>query len=112
MKEKLISVVTIILMTAPGLASAEITDSLSGTIGLGAIVIDSGNNLNPYGSKKRLDNLDSAADRETMLLPGILPEVTWDVGEPEGMKFYLTTDPPIDDRSSRNLRYCSFFHTF
>lgn len=97
MKGKLISVATIVLMTVPGLASAGETDSFSGVIGLGAIVINSGNNLNPNGSKKRLDNLDSAADRETTLMPGILPEVTWNVGEPEGMKFYLTTDPPIDE---------------
>jgi len=97
MKEKLISLVTIILMTAPGLASAETTDSLSGTIATGAIVIDAGNNLNPAESDERLNNLDSGPDRKTTLLPGILPEVTWDVGEPEGMKFYLTTDPPIDE---------------
>jgi len=62
MKEKLISVVALILMTAPGLASAETTDSFNGSVGLGAIVTDSGNNLNPEGSEKRLDNLNSAAD--------------------------------------------------
>ncbi len=97
MKEKIISAVVTALMTVPALASADVTDSLSGTIGIGAIVIDSGNNLNPSGSKKRLDNLSSGADRETTIMPGILPTVTWDVGEPEGLKFYLTTDPPIDE---------------
>ena len=97
MKEKLISVVALLFMTAPGLASAEITDSFNGSIGLGAIVIDSGNNLNPEGSKKRLDNLSSAADPVTTFLPAILPEVTWDAGQPEGIRFYLATDPPIDE---------------
>lgn len=97
MKEKLISVVATALITIPGLASAEITDSLSGTIPIGAIVIDAGNNLNPNESSERLDNLDSSADLKTNYLPGILPEVTWDVGEPEGVKLYLTTDPPIDE---------------
>jgi hypothetical protein len=97
MKEKLISTVTTALLTATSLVSAGETDSLSGSIGLGVIVIDAGNNLNPEESKKRLDNLSSAAKKETTLLFGILPEMTWDVGEPEGMKFYLATDPPIDE---------------
>lgn len=96
MKEKLIGAVALTLMTTPGFALAEITDSLSGTISIGAIVTDSSNNLNPDGSKKRLDNLDSSAYRETTLLPGIIGRVTWDVGEPDGMKFYLTTDPPVN----------------
>jgi hypothetical protein len=84
-------------MTAPKLASANTENSLSGSFSVGAIVIDSGNNLNPEGSDKRLGSLDSAADRQTTIVPGVLPEVTWDVGEPEGVKFYLTTDPPIDE---------------
>jgi predicted dinucleotide-binding enzyme len=83
MKEKRISVAAIVLMTVPALASAEITDSLSGTIATGAIVIYAGNNLNPDESNRRLHNLDSSADSKTTFLPGILPEVTWDVGEPE-----------------------------
>jgi hypothetical protein len=97
MKELLISVCATALIYLPGLSAAGLTDSLSGSIGLGAIVIDSGNNLNPQGSEKRLDNLDSAADPETTFLPAILPEVTWDAGQPEGVKFYLETDPPIDE---------------
>lgn len=97
MKKELINVVATALMIVPGLASADLTDSLSGTIGVGAIVIDSGNNLNPSGSKKRLENLDSAADRETTFVPAILPRLTWDAGQSGGVKFYLTTDPPIDE---------------
>jgi len=37
MKEKCISAVTIAFMTAPAFASAELTDSLSGSIAIGAI---------------------------------------------------------------------------
>ncbi len=84
-------------MAVPRFASAEVTDTLRGRIGTGAIIIDSGNNLNPSGSKKRLDNLDSSADRETTVLPIVIPAVTWDVGASEGMKLYLTTDPPIEE---------------
>jgi Protein of unknown function (DUF2860) len=97
MRKEFVSLVVTALMIVPGLASADIADSLSGTIGIGTVVINSGNNLNPDGSKKRLNNLDSGADRETALRPLILPRVTWDVGEPEGIKYYLTTDPPIDE---------------
>lgn len=103
MQGKFISVVTMAFMALPGLAAAGITESLHGSIGFGAIVIDAGNNLNPDESNKRLDTLESAPDRQTTFLPGILPEVTWDVGDPEGMKFYLTTDPPIDEVGSFSL---------
>lgn len=97
MNKKLINLMALLFMTTTVQASTNNTDSWSGSIGVGAIVIDSGNNLNPEGSKKRLDNLDSAAKPETSFLPVLLPEVTWDVGQPEGIKFYLTTDPPIDE---------------
>ncbi len=97
MNKGLISVAAATLFILPNFTEAKATDSFSGTIGVGAIVIDSGNNLNPEGSKKRIDSLDSAADRETTFLPGILPELTWDVGESEGIKLYFKTDPPIDE---------------
>ncbi len=97
MNKGLISITAAMLFILPNFAEANTKDSFKGTIGIGAIVIDSGNNLNPEGSKKRIDDLDSAADRETTFLPGIIPEVTWDVGEPEGIKLYFKTDPPIDE---------------
>ena len=97
MKKKLISIVALLSMTATVQASTNNTDAWSGSTGIGAIIIGSGNNLNPEGSKKRLDTLDSAAEPETSVLPVFLPEVTWDAGQPEGFKFYLTTDPPIDE---------------
>lgn len=97
MNKKLINAVALIIMTTPVLVSAGNAETWNGSIGLGAIVLNSGNNLNPEGSKKRLNNLNSAADPETSFLPVVLPEVTWDVGQPGGVKFYLTTDPPIDE---------------
>ncbi|MBM9510922.1 DUF2860 family protein [Desulfogranum marinum] len=76
---------------------AQESSSVSGTIGLGALIINSGNNLNPKGSEERLDNLQSGADRETTVIPPILVNAVWDVGEAEGMKLYLSTTPPIDE---------------
>lgn len=97
MKHTLLSVGMIALIAGPTLASANTHNSFSGSLSLGTIIIDSGNNLNPESSKKNLDSLESAADRKTSVMPGLLSEVTWDVGEPDGVKFYLTTDPPIDE---------------
>lgn len=71
--------------------------SFSGTIGAGAIIIDSGNNLNPNGSKRRLESLDEAAERETTAIAIILPRLTWNVAGQDGLKVYFLTDPPIDE---------------
>lgn len=84
-------------MIVPSLVLADVTDYLSGRIDIGAIIIDSGNNLNPSGSDKRLDSLDSGANRESKVMPVFLAAVTWDVGEPEGVKLFLTTDPAIEE---------------
>ncbi|MGL1931536.1 MAG: DUF2860 domain-containing protein [Desulfotalea sp.] len=97
MKRILSTLVATTLMFVPGLATANETNSFSGRIGIGAIFIDSGNNLNPSSSEKRLGSLDSGADRKSTVVPVILPEVTWDVGEPEGIKLYFATDPAIDE---------------
>jgi hypothetical protein len=111
MKEKIISAIALIFMITPSVALAEETDSWTGSIGLGAIVINNANNLNPEGSQKRLDNLDSAADPETTLLPAILPEVTWDAGQPDGFKFYLATDPPIEEVGGFALNIGTTYNT-
>lgn len=102
MKKKTIStLLTCSLLFSGALVSAQETteesSSFSGTIGLGALIINSGNNLNPKGSKERLDNLQSGAERETTVIPPILVNAVWDVGEADGMKLYLSTDPPIDE---------------
>lgn len=93
----LLAAATLLPLSSEAADNDAAPDSLSGMVGIGMMVIDSGNNLNPDGSKKRLDDLDSGADRETTYLPMILPKATWDVGEPEGAKLYFTTDPPIDE---------------
>jgi len=78
-------------------AGAEDVQRFSGRIGTGVMFIDSGNNLNPRGSKKVIENLDSAADPELSVIPLVLPAITYDAGEPGGFKLYLDTDPPIDE---------------
>ena len=80
--------------------TADEPDSLTGRIGFGAIFIDSANNLSPSGSDERLDSLDQSPDRKASAVVGILPEVTWDIGQPEGTKLYLSSDPPIDEAGS------------
>ena len=85
------------ILLSTSICAAEEHDPITGTIGIGGIVIDSGNNLNPNSSAKRLDNLNSGADRETKFIPIILPRITWDAGEAQGIKLYLTADPPIEE---------------
>lgn len=72
-------------------------DALTGRLGVGLIVIDNGNNLNPSGSGKYIANLDSAADRKTTVVPVLMPAVNWDAGKPGNFKFYFGTEPPIDE---------------
>jgi len=97
MKTWLLPPVASALLTIPGFTWADETASFTGTLSVGAMFIDSGNNLNPEGSKSRLDNLDSAAKRQSTTRAVMLPRATWDVGEPDGLKLYLMTDPPIDE---------------
>lgn len=75
----------------------DIFDRFDGKVGLGVMYINSGNNLNPNGSKETISDLNSAADQKSTVLPMILPQITYDVGEPDGMKMYFTTEPPIDE---------------
>ncbi|TIH16508.1 DUF2860 domain-containing protein [Marinifilum sp. JC120] len=97
MKKGLVYLVALALITVSSLASADATNSFSGSVRVGVMFIDSANNLNPDASSKRLDSLSDSADSKASFLPVLLPEITWDVGEKEGMKLYLTTDPPIDE---------------
>jgi hypothetical protein len=71
--------------------------ALEGRVGLGGLIVNSGNNLNPRDSSKRLDDLSSSAKKETSVIPVILPEFTYDVGEEEALKLYFTASPPIDE---------------
>jgi len=76
---------------------AEEQGAFEGQISFGGILINSGNNLNPEGSEKRIDDLNSAADKELTVLPIVLPDLTYDVGTAEGLKVYFETNPPIDE---------------
>lgn len=80
-----------------GSAYAEENGSLTVRLGLGFMVIDSGNNLNPDGSDKIIQSLDDGADRETSVIPLLLPSLTWDIGEKDGAKIFFDTEPPIDE---------------
>lgn len=72
-------------------------NTFDGRFGIGGIMIYSANNLNPKGSYKKIDDLESAADKKLNVVPVILPEVTHDIGEPKGFKFHFSTTPPIDE---------------
>lgn len=96
-KKKLVLPLALGLLLPTQAIFADEPGSLTGTIGIGGIVIDSGNNLNPNGSKKRLGSLESAPDRETTGIAIVLPRATWDVGEKDGTKLYFVTEPPIDE---------------
>ena len=88
--------IAMIFLSAPAVFAGE-PDTLDGRIGIGFIVIDSADNLNPSSSEKYIDSLDTAAERKTTILPMILPAATWDIGEPEQVKLYFGTEPPLDE---------------
>ena len=85
------------LISSPNLVTAEERDSFTGSIGLGAIVIDSSNNLNPNGSEDRLNDLSSSAEGDSSVQSLLRIRTTWDVRALDGLKMYLSTTPPIDE---------------
>lgn len=90
----------VLLLAVAAMGEEPGVDTFSGSVAAGFMVIDSGDNLNPDGSDKQIDNLDSAAERKTSIIPVILPNVNWDVGEPGQFKLYLNSRPPIDEVGS------------
>lgn len=96
-KSILCFVLTLGMCSSVNLVSANEPDTFSGSIGLGGLIIDSGNNLTPESSERRLNNLNSAADRESSGIVILLPRFNYDIGAPEGLKLYLVTEPPIDE---------------
>ena len=106
MEKKIVSsFVGLVLFFVSVPAFSDDTNTFTGRIGIGFMVIDSGNNLNPNSSEKRIDNLDSAADRKTTALPMLLPAITWDVGEPDNVKLYFGTEPPLDEAGGFVLNF-------
>lgn len=87
------------------------TDNFEGRVGLGIIFINSGNNLNPSGSKKYISDLNSAADKESSILPIILPSVTYTVKNSGGLKFYFDTEPPIDEAGGFGINFGGSYPT-
>lgn len=77
--------------------TAEEEARLTGKIGLGVIYINSANNLNPGSSDKYLEDINKAPAKESSVVPGILPQLSYDVASSGGLKFYLSTRPPIDE---------------
>ncbi len=88
-------------------SAAETAESnrLEATVGLGVMYIDSGNNLNPKGSKSYLGDLHSAPDKESITVPFILPDITYDVGDKDGVKLYFNTEPPTDEAGGMVLNF-------
>jgi len=72
-------------------------NSIEGSVGIGGMIINLSDNLNPDGSDKRLDSLNSTADKELTVIPFILPEFVYDIGEPDGTKLYLNTRPALEE---------------
>lgn len=72
-------------------------DALTGEVTAGVIVIHSGNNLNPKGSSRKLDDLTSSAGKQTSVIPAILPEVNYKFGQDQQMGWYFNSRPPIDE---------------
>lgn len=79
--------------TAPGDPGDPITGEITG----GVIIINSGNNLNPNGSSRYLDDINSGADRKTSFIGALLPEVNYKFGEERQLGWYLNSTPPIDE---------------
>ncbi len=95
--------ISLLMISASISVAAEETedfDRFEARIGLGVILIDSGNNLNPKGSKAYLTDLNYAAKKELMTLPMILPNVAYDIGDQGGLKLHFDTTPPIDEVGS------------
>jgi len=91
---------TLAFLTFSVVPSTFATDEESrfhGSVGLGGVMIFNGDNLNPRGSEKKINDLSSAADKKLTTLPLILPEATYDVGDPEGLVLFFNTEPPIDE---------------
>ena len=80
-----------------GATTEEEKSGFEGSTGVGPIFIYSGDNLNPQGSKKAIDNLNSAAKKELTVLPLVLPNIDYNFGKPSEAKLTLTSQPAIDE---------------
>lgn len=78
-------------------APEEEQGKIEGTVGIGIIFVTASDNLDTKASKKWSEGLDREADRQSYALPFVMPNLSYDIGAPDGGKLYLNTKPPIDD---------------
>ncbi len=100
MKEITSMILAFGLICSASVIKAEEGDSFTGQIGLGAIVFDSSNNLNPNSSEARLNDLGSSAEGESSVKPLLRLNAAWDVGDKGGLKMFFSTTPPVDEAGS------------
>ncbi len=70
---RIVLLVCFTFLLSLSISSAEEADRFQGKLGVGVMVINSGNNLNPKSSGKYLDSLSEAADKTTAIRALILP---------------------------------------
>ncbi len=96
MKTVIYTFLSMALLT-PAICSAEQESEFTGDLGVGLMVIDSANNLNPGSSKKIITNLDNSADKELATVPIILPALKYYPDKKKPLHYTLTSRPPIEE---------------
>lgn len=99
MKHFLSTTLLLCVLTTASLAysTEEESSHFTGRVGIGGMFINSGNNLNPDGSKAHIDNLNTSAKKELTTIPLIVPTLSYAVKDSGGLIFYFNTRPPIDE---------------
>lgn len=104
MKAFICTFVTIPLLTA-SICSAYQESDFTGDLGIGIMLIDSANNLNPGSSKKIITNLDNSADKELATVPIILPALKYYPDKAKPLHYTLTSRPPIEESGNFALSF-------
>lgn len=97
--KKILTCAALVLGFCPQMAGAteETSGKFAGTVGIGLIFVDAGDNLDPKASNKVLTDFDREADRKSTVLPIVMPDLQYDFGAPGGGRLYLNGKPPIDE---------------
>jgi len=96
----LLALLPSLLLPATSFGQDSPADGLSTELTAGIFFIDSGNNLNPNGSKPYLSSLDDAPKRELTVIPALVPELTYRFGGDKQFAWYLNSRPPMDEAGS------------
>ncbi len=96
MKVLICTFLTLPLFTA-SICSAYQKSNFTGDLGIGIMIIDSANNLNPGSSKKIITNLDNGAGKELVTVPIILPALKYYPDKTKPLHYILTSRPPIEE---------------